>query len=67
MRDGAKLPPSCPQEKQHFYPGQEIGRSAVNWQVNTPTSEDCLYLNLWVPERVLASRRESVIKIEKKI
>ncbi|KAK6962801.1 acetylcholinesterase [Biomphalaria glabrata] len=40
------LPNSCIQAFDNFFPGF-IGSNI--WNTNTPKSEDCLYLNVWVP------------------
>ncbi|VDO27910.1 unnamed protein product [Haemonchus placei] len=34
---------------------------ATMWNANTPTSEDCLYLNVFVPGKVNANRRLAVM------
>nr|WLK66395.1 acetylcholinesterase [Eocanthecona furcellata] len=47
--DATNLPNSCYQEKYEYFPGfpgEEM------WNPNTNLSEDCLYLNLWVPHKV---------------
>ncbi|XP_055345981.1 acetylcholinesterase-like isoform X2 [Paramacrobiotus metropolitanus] len=41
-----KLPNSCYQQNDTAF-GDFIG--AVMWNPNTPISEDCLYINLWIP------------------
>lgn len=49
--DATTLPKSCIQEAYASFPGFE---GEEMWNPNTELSEDCLYLNLWVP----ASLRE---------
>ncbi|XP_042882012.1 acetylcholinesterase-like [Penaeus japonicus] len=49
--DATALPKSCIQEAYASFPGFE---GEEMWNPNTELSEDCLYLNLWVP----ASLRE---------
>ncbi|CAL1532703.1 unnamed protein product [Lymnaea stagnalis] len=44
--NATKLPNSCIQINDEFF-GDFSG--ATMWNANTPTSEDCLYLNVWVP------------------
>ncbi|ETN67804.1 acetylcholinesterase 2 [Anopheles darlingi] len=46
--DATRLPPSCIQERYEYFPGfagEEM------WNPNTNVSEDCLYLNIWVPTK----------------
>lgn len=45
--DANKQPNSCEQPKLNTFPGF-VGES--QWNANTEISEDCLYLNVWVPE-----------------
>ncbi len=44
--DASQLPNACPQTLDTFL-GDFSG--ATQWNPNTPISEDCLYLNVWVP------------------
>lgn len=43
------LPNSCVQERYEYFPGFE---GEEMWNPNTNTSEDCLYMNLWVPKKL---------------
>uniref|UniRef100_A0AAU6PBV9 Carboxylic ester hydrolase n=1 Tax=Protohermes xanthodes TaxID=1452977 RepID=A0AAU6PBV9_9NEOP len=47
--DANVLPNSCYQERYEYFPGFE---GEEMWNPNTNISEDCLYLNLWVPQRL---------------
>ncbi|XP_026685281.1 acetylcholinesterase-like [Diaphorina citri] len=47
--DATKLPNSCYQEKYEYFPGFE---GEEMWNPNTNLSEDCLYLNIWAPQRL---------------
>ncbi len=55
--DATKLPNACHQEVELAY-GPEFPGEAI-WIPNTPLSEDCLYLNLWVPEGAKMQRQSS--------
>lgn len=44
--DASRLPPTCVQERYEYFPGFQ---GEEMWNPNTNISEDCLYLNLWVP------------------
>ncbi|XP_071449343.1 acetylcholinesterase-like [Hetaerina americana] len=46
--DATKLPNSCYQERYEYFPGFE---GEEMWNPNTNISEDCLYLNIWVPAK----------------
>ncbi|XP_077204619.1 cholinesterase [Paroedura picta] len=44
--DATKYPNSCYQNRDNMFPGFA---GSEMWNPNTDLSEDCLYLNLWVP------------------
>ena len=46
VHEATQLPNSCSQEPSEVFPGFS---GEEMWNPNTPISEDCLYLNLWVP------------------
>lgn len=47
--DATKLPNSCYQERYEYFPGFQ---GEEMWNPNTNISEDCLYLNIWVPQHL---------------
>ena len=49
-------PNSCQQERSDIFPGF---RGEEMWNPNTNVSEDCLYLNLWVPAKYRRSSSSS--------
>uniref|UniRef100_T1J8Q3 Carboxylic ester hydrolase n=1 Tax=Strigamia maritima TaxID=126957 RepID=T1J8Q3_STRMM len=51
--EATRLPNSCMQDKNEYFPGF---RGEEMWNPNTNLSEDCLYLNVWVPARVRRQR-----------
>ncbi|XP_060565855.1 acetylcholinesterase-like isoform X2 [Ruditapes philippinarum] len=46
VRDATRKPAACWQGEDNAFPGHE---GAKVWNPNTNCSEDCLYLNVWVP------------------
>lgn len=47
--DATKLPNSCYQEDYDYFPGFE---GEEMWNANTNLSEDCLFLSIWVPQKL---------------
>lgn len=47
--NATKLPNSCYQENYDYFPGFE---GEEMWNANTELSEDCLYLSIWVPQKL---------------
>ena len=54
--DATNLPNSCYQEPYQVFPGF---RGEQMWNPNTAVSEDCLYLNLWVPAKFREQKNSS--------
>ncbi|XP_035225683.1 acetylcholinesterase-like, partial [Stegodyphus dumicola] len=52
VRDATKMPPACIQFS--FYP-------FPSYDFKNDKSEDCLYLNIWLPENTQASDRKAVM------
>lgn len=46
--NATKLPNTCYQERYEYFPGFE---GEEMWNPNTKLSEDCLYLNIWIPRK----------------
>jgi len=57
--NATKLPNSCYQLPDHVF-GREFPGSNV-WNPTTPVSEDCLYLNVWVPKTNPRLRKSAVM------
>ncbi|KAL7291989.1 hypothetical protein TKK_0014275 [Trichogramma kaykai] len=47
--NATRMPNSCIQERYDYFPGFE---GEEMWNPNTNVSEDCLYMNIWVPRRI---------------
>lgn len=46
--NATRLPNTCYQERYEYFPGFE---GEEMWNPNTALSEDCLYLNVWIPKK----------------
>ena len=56
--DANRLPNSCPQSALDNFPGFS---GEDRWKPKTPISEDCLYLNVWVPTKLNQTGNYSVL------
>lgn len=56
--NATRLPASCFQVSDTYF-GEDFRGSTI-WNANTPLSEDCLYLNVWVP-RPRATRKPRAV------
>ncbi|XP_018898239.2 acetylcholinesterase [Bemisia tabaci] len=55
--NATSLPNSCYQERLEYFPGFQ---GEEMWNPNTNISEDCLYLNLWVPQKMRLRHRRHI-------
>ncbi|XP_050302572.1 acetylcholinesterase-like [Anthonomus grandis grandis] len=60
--NATKLPNSCYQERYEYFPGFE---GEEMWNPNTNISEDCLYLNIWVPQRLRIRHHDTKHPVER--
>nr|WGO51547.1 acetylcholinesterase [Lygus pratensis] len=63
VHDATILPNSCYQERYEYFPGFE---GEEMWNPNTNISEDCLYLNIWVPQPMKMRHHNNDLKEETK-
>ncbi|XP_043274489.1 acetylcholinesterase-like [Venturia canescens] len=61
--NATKLPNSCWQERYEYFPGFE---GEEMWNPNTNISEDCLYLNIWVPQKLRLRHKGSEPQVSEK-
>ncbi|XP_046683758.1 acetylcholinesterase-like [Homalodisca vitripennis] len=62
--DATTLSNSCYQERYEYFPGFE---GEEMWNPNTNISEDCLYLNIWVPQRLRIRHRSEGPAFKQKV